>query len=268
MADKQSKAQESSNHPQQDMSRRKFLKNSGLVAGGLVGGGLLGGLITNGFDKKDDPQRLGPEGGQAANDVQEAREFFTREQDFNVLMASTEQLLPEDEHGPGAIGLGVPYYIDKQLAGRWGVNARDYRHSPYTIELSENDKTAGLAGEQSILDRGSIFVLGLRKLDDESQKRFGTSFDQAEEDQQIEVLSDFEANKVKLKGLKASQFFALLLQSTLEGAYSDPLYGGNRNMEGWKMKEFPGAQASYMAYIEQDEFQKMDPISLRDYQGH
>lgn len=251
---------------EQDLSRRKFLKNSGLVAGGLVGGGVFGGLITRGFDSKEKQAVIDKK--EQAVDVQEARQFFTRHQDYLVLSAATEQIYPEDEHGAGAIKLGVPNYIDKQLAGRWGINGRDYRSGPYTSDLKTYDLPAGPAGEQSILDRGDIFLQGLRKMDEESQKRFDTTFDKAAEDQQIEILQDFQDGKVKMNGLPSSQFFALLLQSTLEGAYSDPLYGGNKNMEGWKMKEFPGAQASYAGFIEQDEFKKLDPVSLRDYQGH
>ncbi|WP_233505326.1 gluconate 2-dehydrogenase subunit 3 family protein [Sporosarcina sp. BI001-red] len=251
---------------QQDMSRRKFLKTSGVLAGGLVGGSLFGGLITNRLDKKDDKKVVTKEDHETMS--MEARQFFTRAHDFNVLSAATEQILPEDELGPGAIKLGVPYYIDKQLAGRWGINGRDYRQSPYAVKLEDNDKSAGSAGEQSILDRGDLFLLGLRSLDDESQKRFKLAFDEAQEDQQIELLTDFENDKVAMRGVQASEFFNLLLQSTLEGAYADPQYGGNRNMEGWKMKEFPGAQASYAGYMEQEEFQKLEPVSLRDYQGH
>lgn len=251
---------------QQDMSRRKFLKSSGILAGGLVGGSLFGGLLTKSYDKKEEKKVVSHKDDEMMD--MEARQFFTRGHDFNVLKAATEQILPEDEHGPGAIKLGVPYYIDKQLAGRWGINAQDYRHSPYAVKLEDNDKGAGAAGEQSILDRGELFLLGLRSLDDESQKRFKAPFDEAEEQQQIELLTDFENNKVVMRGVQASEFFNLLLQSTLEGAYSDPLYGGNRGMEGWKMKEFPGAQASYAGFIEQDEFKKLQPVSLRDYQGH
>ncbi|PIC62919.1 dehydrogenase [Sporosarcina sp. P13] len=270
MADKQPPIKENgkSEH-QQDLSRRNFLKNTGLVAGGLVGGSLFGGLITGGLDKKD------KQNGETENahpnkeyEAFQARQFFTREHDFKLLIASTEQILPEDELGPGAIKLGVPYYIDKQLAGRWGINGHDYRQGPFVANLDKSDQTAGPGGEQSILDRGSLFLLGLRKMDEESQKRFSTPFDEASEEQQIEIMTDFEANNVKMQGVKASEFFILLKQATLEGAYSDPLYGGNVNMEGWKMKEFPGAQASYATYIEQDEFVKLDPISLRDYQGH
>lgn len=254
---------------QQDESRRKFLKSTGLVAGGLVGGSLFGGLLAGGLDKKDDKndKTAGTDGNKELEATQ-ARQFFTRNQDFKVLMAATEQILPEDELGPGAILLGVPYYIDKQLAGRWGVNAYDYRQAPYAVDLKEVDQTAGPGGEQSILDRGMIFMQGLRKMDDESQKRFEVTFDKATEEQQIEIMTDVEANNVQMKGVKASEFFILLKQATLEGAYSDPLYGGNIGMEGWKMKEFPGAVASYASVIESDEFQKMAPVSLRDYQGH
>lgn len=53
----------------------------------------------------------------------------------------------------------------------------------------------------------------------------------------------------------------LLRQSTLEGCYCVPLYGGNKNMEGWKMKEFPGAQMSYLNEVEND-FTVIPPVSL------
>ena len=253
---------------EQDPGRRNFLKNTGLVAGGLVGGSLFGGLLTGGLDKKNTNDKPAGSNGNKGVEATQARQFFTRHQDFKVLMASTEQILPEDELGPGAIKLGVPYYIDKQLAGRWGVNAYDYRHAPYSVNLDKSDQTAGPGGEQSILDRGMIFLLGLRKMDEESQKRFDVTFDQATEEQQIEIMTDIEANNVEMRGVKASEFFILLKQATLEGAYSDPLYGGNINMEGWRMKEYPGAVASYANYIESDEFKKLDPVSLRDYQGH
>lgn len=41
------------NKDEESLSRRHFLKNTGLVAGGVVGGSLLGGLITNQFQTKE-----------------------------------------------------------------------------------------------------------------------------------------------------------------------------------------------------------------------
>ncbi|HIS29141.1 MAG TPA: gluconate 2-dehydrogenase subunit 3 family protein, partial [Candidatus Avamphibacillus intestinigallinarum] len=54
--------------------------------------------------------------------------------------------------------------------------------------------------------------------------------------------------------------------ATLAGAYADPIYAGNENMDGWKMKDFPGHQMSYIQDIEKDKFQKIKPKSLSSMQ--
>jgi gluconate 2-dehydrogenase gamma chain len=69
--------------------------------------------------------------------------------------------------------------------------------------------------------------------------------------------------------IKSSDFFQILRSSTIEGAYADPLYGGNKNMEGWKMKEYPGAQLSYRNLMTEDyqagaEYVVIEPMSLSD----
>ena len=239
-----------------DASRRQFMKNSGLVVGGVAGGSLLGGLLTNQF--KSDKSAPAVQTDDKKVELTEARMFFSRYEDFVVLEQATERILPKDDSGPGAIELGVPYFIDKQMAGTWGINGTDYRQGPFLT----NDPPV----EQTSLNRGQVLITGLRKMNEESNKRFDTSFDSAEEDQQIEILQDFESAKVKMYGVNSGSFFGLLRELTLEGAYSDPLYGGNRNMAGWEMKEFPGAVPSYMDIIEDDEFVKKDPVSLTNYQ--
>lgn len=271
-----------------DPSRRKFIKNTGMVAGGVVGGSLLGGLLTNQFMTKNSPETKTE--NEQAPDLKEARQFFNRKDDFDTLEAATERIYPEDDNGPGAIELGVPYFIDKQLAGPWGMNARDYRQAPFIkfeqvesmegkddkklppneqgAQGTDNKNDSELQRDQTRLTRRDIFLQGIRKLNEESQRRFKTTFNEAEEDQQIEILQDFESGKVKMRGVAAENFFVLLRMATLEGAYADPLYGGNKNMAGWKMKEFPGAQASYAAIIDKDEFADLEPISLTNYQGH
>lgn len=250
-----------------DPSRRRFLKNSGMVAGGVIGGGLLGGFLTNQFTSNEEaktPKTQSKKENTA--DYQNARQFFHRIEDFTVLEAAVERIYPKDDNGPGAIELGVPYFIDNQLAGLWGINGRDYRHRPF-IYQKKNLSNEGQA-DQSMLDRGQIFLNGLRKMNDESKKRFDTTFDKADEDQQIEILQDFEHNKVKMQGVSAADFFTLLRQATLEGCYADPLYGGNKNMDGWRMKEFPGSQPSYTNIISNEKFDKIEPMSLKQYQGH
>jgi len=236
-------------------SRRRFMKNTGIAVGGIAGGSLLGGLLTNQFLTGE---KTSPPPKESEHIYTEARMFFTRFEDFVVLEQATELIFPKDDNGPGAIEIGVPYFIDKQMAGTWGINGGDYRLGPY---LASEPSV-----EHSSLTRGQIMITGIRKMNQLSHERFDTSFDQAEEDQQIEILQHFESGKVKMDGVNSSSFFSLLRTLTIEGVYSDPLYGGNRNMAGWKMKEYPGAVASYSDIIESDKFVKKEPTSLTDYQ--
>ena len=52
-----------------------------------------------------------------------------------------------------------------------------------------------------------------------------------------------------LDGLDAKAFFAQLLQNTMEGFWSDPIYGGNRDMAGWKLIGFPGARYDNTEFV-------------------
>jgi|SRR5690625_240869 len=261
------------------VSRRHFLKNTGLVAGGVVGGSVLGGLLTNQFrpETKTDTK-------QTTRELFDARMFFDREEDFAILMDATEQIFPKDEHGPGAIELGVPYFIDKQLAGSWGTNAKEYMRDPFlqnqqVLDYQDKDTDQDKSGPntatkaptptpryQTRLNRGDLFIHGLRRMDQVSEDKFDEPFVELSDDEQIEVLEAFEKSDVEMKGVASKTFFNLLLQMTIEGAYADPVYGGNKNMMGWKMKEYPGPRMAYLDQIEEEDFIEMKQESLRDYQ--
>lgn len=110
-------------------------------------------------------------------------------------------------------------------------------------------------------------MLGLRTLNSKSKEDFDENFHDLSEDDQIKLLEDMENDDIEMEYAPASAFFAQLHALTLQGAYADPLYGGNKNMEGWKMKEWPGAQTSYRHLMEEDapsdlEFEAIEPISL------
>lgn len=259
------------------LSRRQFLKSSGLVAGGVVGGSLFGGLLTNQFQKKE----LLTEKQDSVN-LQEARMFFSRKEDFNILSAATERIFPKNDNGPGAIELGIPYFIDKQLAGSWGNNAKEYMRGPFTQNLQVKDQSRDQDSQgpntetqsptptpryQTRLNRSEVFILGLRKLDSVAQEKFELKFADADGSQQDEILQMFENNEVDLAGVNAETFFNLLLKTTIEGAYADPVYGGNKDMMGWRMKEYPGPRMGYLEQIEEEEFLIMEPESLKDYQA-
>ncbi|WP_240374466.1 gluconate 2-dehydrogenase subunit 3 family protein [Bacillus piscicola] len=241
------------------MTRRQFLRNSGYVAGGVVGGGLVGGIVGNQMQSGGAPTQEKP-GGKSEKTPQfdHALMYFSQKEDFDVLSQATELIFPADELGPGAIELGVPYYIDKQLAGAWGHNAKEYMQGPFF----EGEPTQGY---QSRLQRHEIFSQGIRKMKEYSQKKFNAPFLDLEEDQQIDILTAFEKGDIELAGVPNEQFFALLRAATLEGAYADPLYGGNQNMEGWKMKEYPGNKMAYHDVIDSDKFYDEPPSSLHSH---
>lgn len=264
-----------------DPNRRKFIKTTGVFAGGIVGGSVLGGLLTNQFQSKPE-EKVQPE---VIADLQEARVFFDRREDFAVLSAATERLFPKDKNGPGAIELAVPYFIDKQLNGSWGTNAHAYMEGPFPVnpfvreyehkdvkqsKQGPNAETLpGIPGAryQTRLNRGEIFIRGLRTMEKVSVDRFNKNFEELEGNQQDEVLTAFEKGEITMPGVSSKTFFNLLFQTTIEGAYADPVYGGNKNMMGWKMKEYPGPRMAYAADIEAEEFIVMEPESLRDYQS-
>ncbi|MFA8438882.1 gluconate 2-dehydrogenase subunit 3 family protein [Pueribacillus sp. YX66] len=237
------------------LSRRDFLKTSGIAAGTLVGGGLIGGAI--GYNvRKDSGTRKPREDGREGNIASpKGRKFFKNNRDFDILSQATERIFPEDDLGPGAIGLGVPYFIDNQLAGSYGVNAREYMQGPFDV----GEPTQGY---QTPLIRQEVFLRGIRKLEQEAQRRFNESFVKLEGEQMDEILTDFQKGEVKMDGLTSDFFFQLLRSATLEGAYADPIYSGNNNMDGWRMKNYPGNQMAYINDIESEEFKKIEPQSL------
>lgn len=236
-------------------SRRTFIKNSGLTVGGVVLGGALGSLLGKDSEVTTPVQVQGQVQGQQHD---QALEYFTNRADFQLLSQATERIFPEDENGPGAIGLGVPYYIDHQLAGKWGINAKDYRYGPFY----DGERVQGY---QSQLKYHQIYDLGIEAIEKHSQATFKARFVELEGEQQDEVLVALENDEVNIPGLKSSFFFEILRKSTIEGAYADPLYGGNKDMQGWKMKEYPGVQMSYSAeQVASKEFIKVQPASLHD----
>ena len=237
-------------------SRRQFLKSSGSAVGEIAVGSALGGILGM-YGKEEEAPAATPAESQPAQQHDHALQYFTNRADFEKLGQATERIFPEDENGPGAIALGVPYYIDHQLAGKWGINAKEYRQGPFFEGVPEQ-------GYQSQLKHHQVFDLGLEALDKYSQEKFDALFVALDGEQQDEVLTAFENDEVKIPGLRSSLFFELLRKTTIEGVYADPLYGGNKGMAGWKMKEYPGVQMSYADKVEETEFLKIEPKSLHD----
>lgn len=241
-------------------NRRQFLTSSGLLALGAVS------LPASSLVQHDAHQAHNASLDSTSGDAKgcekrfQGRIFFQNGHEFSVIEEAAERIFPEDELGAGAKGLGVGFFIDNQLAGNYGSNAKDYRAAPF-IKGKESQ------GYQYALTRGELFKLGVKALDFESNKKYKKGFLDINGKQKDEILKILESNKSSFdfQGASAKEFFAELRAMTLAGVYADPIYGGNANMQGWRMKQYPGAQMSYQAQVNSgDKFEVIEPVSLSD----
>jgi len=180
--------------------------------------------------------------------------FFTAAE-ASFIEAAVARLIPDDAIGPGAIEAGVPAYIDEQLAGAWGAGERLYRSGPW-------QPGAPSQGYQLPFTPAELFRNALRALRDETRGS-GDEFERASAETQDNFLRDLQESDRDLNGVPAKIFFDTLLSMTIEGYFSDPVYGGNKGMAAWRMIGFPGAYAQYYHLVDRHglAFQR-EPLSL------
>ena len=146
---------------EKDISRRRFLQYTGLVTGAAAALG----LSTVSMAAEQGGSAHSGHAAATANPLNRARMFFTNELDFSTLSEAAERIFPKDELGPGAKELAVPYFIDNQLAGAYGYNAREYIAGPHF-------KSAPTQGYQTPLVRRDLFKQGILALNNAAQERF------------------------------------------------------------------------------------------------
>ena len=88
-------------------------------------------------------------------------------------------------------------------------------------------------------------------------------------DDQIKVLKGLESGDIALdESVDSKAFFEMLLQNTKEGYFSDPIYGGNKDMGAWKMIGFPGAHYDYKEWVSRyGERVPYPPVSFKGRPG-
>lgn len=259
-------ADQDKNGKEKVFSRRDFLKTSGVAAGGIVGGAMFGGVVGSLYQSEEGTQTAEPGTDTESSlthgePLDDARTYFSRREDFDTLALATERIYPEDDNGPGAMELGVPYFIDRQCNEFWGRNAREYMMGPFDHTGAETH------GIQAKLTRAEVLLAGVRRMLEISREEHDDDFANLDEDQQISIMESFESDDVEITGVRSEDFFELLRSMTIQGVYSDPVYGGNRGYEGWRMIEFPGPRMGWTNEIESEDFQVIEPEGLRTYQG-
>jgi len=168
--------------------------------------------------------------------------FFT-DAEWNFVSAICDRIIPADENGPGALDAGVPEFIDRQLETPWGHGDLWYRQAPFL------DAPPELGVQLNLIPR-QVYRLGIVAMDEAVRGLFHKPFTACDTQQRDVAIATLEQGKLDFGELPSGYFFALLLQNTREGFFSDPVHGGNRGMIGWKLVGFPGARADFWDWVD------------------
>ena len=132
------------------------------------------------------------------------------EKQQKTLRAAIDRIVPPDDYA-GAWDAGVADYLSRQFEGDL---------SPVT----------------------DLYLAGLTSLDDESITRYQNTFEKLSDDEKDFLLRQVEQGEVLTNWtVSPPRFFTLLVETTVEGFYSDPEQGGNRDRLSWVMTGFESA---------------------------
>jgi gluconate 2-dehydrogenase gamma chain len=169
--------------------------------------------------------------------------FFTASEAATV-DAIVDRLIPTDELGPGARDAGVTTFIDRQLTGPYGGHDWLYMQGPFS------DKPLPTQGLQSPLTPRQQYRMGLAALHIYCMETFGRAFIDLGVEHQDKLLAGLEKGEVTLPNFSGRMLFGAIHANTMEGFFADPIYGGNRDMAGWKLVGFPGVRYDFRDVME------------------
>jgi len=218
------------------ISRRRFIKAAGAAAATLT--------ANPETDAAKAARATGSSQSTQAAAQQHTGYTFFKVNEARFMEAAVARLIPADETGPGALEAGVPGFIDKQLSAAWGAGERLYRSGPW-------HNGAPTQGYQLPFTPAELFRHALTAIDADLSKTRHTTFDKLAPVDQDNYLHGLETGSVDLDGVPSKVFFESLLEMTLEGFFSDPVYGGNKDMVSWRMIGFPGAYANFYQLVDQ-----------------
>ena len=228
-------------------SRRHLLKSLGLIP--------LSAVTMTGCAKDRAPD-------QSAVARTEYEPVFFGAGEWAFLHAACDRLIPADDVGPGAVAAGVPEFIDRHMQTPYAAGEIWYMQGPFV-------EAAAQFGYQGRLPVRDILRIGIKAFDAHCQRMLGgKAFSEAEHSQQEALLRAAEAAELELENISAKEFFNQLLAETRLGYFSDPIYGGNKNMAAWKMIGYPGARADYTDWVEvRDRPYPLPPVDIAGKRG-
>lgn len=206
-------------------------------------------------------------------------QFFSPEQ-ARTADALYARIMPGDAQDPGAREAGVLYYVDYALSQGEGWNEPIYKKGPfaqpYTGAVPPGPDTDAVIyvqqdqlrryGPQSSLTPREVYARGLAQLDQYAQSKHGATFADLSEAQQDGIIDELANGKIaSFTAPTDVSFFSAVRDDVVGGMFADPAYGGNRDLAGWKLVGYPGAQRGYTeADMKKDGTVNRPPQSLAD----
>lgn len=205
-----------------------------------------------------------------------------------VVEALTARILPGSPEDPGAREAGVVFYIDRMLSGNNdGLSVMTYSQGPF-MEVTEVEATvestsrtdiyetiqvapelASRYGYQSALTPQEIYRRGVLSVIAHVDAVYGVPFENLTEAQHDEIVEAMFADEAEgFDAPSGRAFFTKLRNDTIEGMFSDPMYGGNREMVGWRLIGYPGVRGHYSHSDMLDPAFHAEPVSLADMAEH
>ena len=130
---------------------------------------------------------------------------------WNILRSLMNRIIPQDDF-PEAWEAGVGDYLRRQF-------------------------------ERDLRSQVETYKLGLEALESESQAYAGKGFTELDTSTQDVILTRLEAGQVALPWtVDPTKFFHMVIEHVMEGYYSDPGNGGNRDSIAWQMIGFTGGE--------------------------
>jgi gluconate 2-dehydrogenase gamma chain len=184
--------------------------------------------------------------------------YFTADEAITV-EALVDRLIPPDPETPGGKEAGCAVFIDRQLAGPYGHQAGLYTSGPFRHGTREQGPQSPASPARHY--REALAALHRRCGELHGGKRFSELADSDKD----AVIAGLEHGNIDLGGERGA-FFKQLLKDTQQGFFADPIYGGNREMAGWRMIGFPGARYDYRDWVgRHNERYPNPPIGIADH---
>ena len=200
------------------LDRRDFLKSA------VVGGAAAAGTAAIAPADIAQAQQPAPSANPAVSNA--AGYIFLDLDEAAFVEALVDHMIPADELTPKGTDLGINIYIDRALAGGWGKGDRLYMQGPWKPGVASQ-------GYQLPLTPAQLYRAGIAATNAHCSKAYGQSFDRLMEAQREEVLVGLSTAKISFdSGLPVRVFWSTLYQTVMEGMFSDPIYGGNRDKAG------------------------------------